>query len=156
VTFQLQAVAIEPSRGFASTDGGTLRLWSGSGPPPLAHGLLITCWDNGFQQIAFSRGSLGFVAINNEDFGMDRELQTGMPAGAYCQVLSGDFNLDTRVCSGMTVSVRPDGITRVVVGPKNAFAIHVGSKTHWDVTSLGSTCSAITRSCALRAPWLQT
>jgi alpha-amylase len=113
-------------------------------------------WDNGFQQIAFSRGSLGFVAINNEDFGMDRELQTGMPAGKYCQVLSGDFNLGTRVCSGMTVDVRPDGITRVVLGPKNAFAIHVGSRTPWDVTSVGSTCSAISRSCALRAPWTQT
>ena len=101
--------------------------------------------DNGFQQIAFSRDSLGFVAINNEGFGMGRELQTGMPSGTHCQVLSGDFNLDARVSSRKTVNVRPDGTTRVVLGPKNAFAIHVGSRTHWDVTSLGSTCSAISQ-----------
>lgn len=38
-------------------------------------------WDNGFQQIAFSRGNLGFGAINREGFAMDRVLQTGLPGG---------------------------------------------------------------------------
>jgi alpha-amylase len=85
-------------------------------------------WSNGFQQIAFSRGSLGFVAINNENFAMNRDLQTGMPMGSYCQVLSGDFDLETHSCSGSTVFVRADGTTTVQISSKNAFAIHVGSK----------------------------
>lgn len=45
-------------------------------------------WDNGFHQIAFSRGKVGFIAINNEDFLLDSMLQTGLPAGVYCDVLS--------------------------------------------------------------------
>lgn len=85
-------------------------------------------WDNGYQQIAFSRGSLGFVAINRESFGMDRWLQTGMPAGNYCQVLSGDFDLATHACSGQTVTVQADGTVHVVLPGLTAFAIHAGSR----------------------------
>ncbi|MGF1653396.1 MAG: alpha-amylase family protein [Actinomycetales bacterium] len=85
-------------------------------------------WTNGFQQIAFSRGSLGFVAINRETSGMDRTLQTGMPAGTYCDVLSGDFDLATRACSGRTVSVASDGTVRVTLNGLQAFAIHAGSR----------------------------
>jgi alpha-amylase len=85
-------------------------------------------WDNGFQQVAFSRGSLGFVAINRESFGMDQWLPTGMPAGTYCQVLSGDFDLATRACAGSTVTVQADGRVHVVLPGMAAFAIHAGSR----------------------------
>lgn len=85
-------------------------------------------WSNGYQQVAFSRGSLGFVAINREGFGMDQWLQTGMPAGTYCQVLSGDFDLTTKACTGQTVTVYADGKTHVVLPAMTAFAIHAGAK----------------------------
>ena len=85
-------------------------------------------WTNGSQQIAFSRGNLGFVAINRETFGMDRRLQTGMPTGPYCDVVSGDFDLVSRTCTGRTVTVAPDGTVQVTLGALQAFAIHAGSR----------------------------
>lgn len=85
-------------------------------------------WSNGFQQIAFSRGSLGFVSINRENFSMDRTLQSGMPAGVYCDVLSGSFDLTSRACGGRTVTVAANGTVRVQLGAQQAFAIHQGSK----------------------------
>jgi len=85
-------------------------------------------WSNGGQQIAFSRGNLGFVAINREGAPMDVRLQTGLPAGTYCQVLSGEFDPATRECSGSRVTVESDGTAQVTVPPMNAFALHAGSK----------------------------
>lgn len=85
-------------------------------------------WSNGWQQVAFSRGSLGFVAVNRENFGMDQWLQTGLPGGTYCQVLAADLDLATRTCSGQTVTVQADGRTRVQLGPMTAFALHAGSR----------------------------
>lgn len=43
-------------------------------------------WSNGTDQLAFSRGSLGFVVINNSKEAMDRELQTSLPQGQYCNL----------------------------------------------------------------------
>lgn len=43
-------------------------------------------WSNGTDQLAFSRGSLGFVAINNSAQLMQRELQTSLPQGEYCNL----------------------------------------------------------------------
>jgi alpha-amylase len=51
-------------------------------------------WDNGNQAIAFGRGNRGFIIINNEDSSsITQTLQTGMPAGEYCDVISCDNNL---------------------------------------------------------------
>ncbi|SMF03029.1 alpha-amylase [Pseudobacteriovorax antillogorgiicola] len=83
-------------------------------------------WDNGANQIAFSRGDLGFVAINGGSFGMSQRLQTGMPEGTYCNVLSGqrsDFS-----CSGDRVVVDPSGFADIVLSSTNALAIHRDSK----------------------------
>lgn len=59
------------------------------------------------RKIAFSRGNKGFVAINNEGSDMSVTLQTGMPAGSYCDVISG--NLVNGSCTGKTVTVGADG-----------------------------------------------
>ena len=40
-------------------------------------------------QIAFSRGAVAFVAINNEDSSWTAEFTTGLPAGEYCDVIAG-------------------------------------------------------------------
>ncbi|WP_163509505.1 alpha-amylase [Fodinicola acaciae] len=85
-------------------------------------------WDNGYQQIAFSRGNLGFVAINRESFGMDQTLQTGLAAGTYCDVLSGDFDLASRACGGRTISVAADGTAHLTLTGMTAAAIYTGSK----------------------------
>jgi alpha-amylase len=50
-------------------------------------------WDNSGNAIAFGRGNLGFIVINNENFPLTQNLQTGLPAGEYCDVISCDNNL---------------------------------------------------------------
>lgn len=47
-------------------------------------------WDNAFQQIAFARRGKAFIAINNEEFPLSQWLQTGLPPGNYCDVISGN------------------------------------------------------------------
>ena len=83
-------------------------------------------WDNGANAIAFSRGDLGFVVINNEQVAIDQTLYTGMEPGTYCNVIVGDFA--NGLCSGPTITV--DGIRRArfQVPPRTAAAIHVGAK----------------------------
>ncbi|RAK50811.1 hypothetical protein DJ017_19895, partial [Phenylobacterium soli] len=64
-------------------------------------------WDNGSNQISFSRGSRGFVAFNNDNYDLNSSLQTGLPAGTYCDVISGSKSGSS--CTGKTVTVGSDG-----------------------------------------------
>jgi alpha-amylase len=86
-------------------------------------------WDNGSNQIAFSRGNKGFIVINNEDFGMDVTLQTGLPAGQYCDIING--NKVNNACTGKTVTVGSDGTARLNIKNNEQnpmIAIHFDSK----------------------------
>jgi len=86
-------------------------------------------WDNNGQQIAFSRGDRGFLIINNEGFNMDVTLQTGLSAGNYCDVISG--NKVNGSCSGKTINVGGDGRARFAIGGSDEdpmVAIHADSK----------------------------
>ena len=60
-------------------------------------------WDDGANAIAFSRGALGFVAINREDTSITAQVVTGLPAGNYCDLLTGGRSGTT--CVGTTVTV---------------------------------------------------
>ncbi|TQF70664.1 alpha-amylase [Pseudoalteromonas luteoviolacea] len=84
-------------------------------------------WDNGNNQIAFSRGDQGFVAINRESSSMSVKLQTGMKPGTYCDELSGGKN--SNQCVGRSVVVDQDGNTQVSLGAMDAIAIHHDSIT---------------------------
>jgi len=64
-------------------------------------------WDNGANQIAFCRGDKGFIAINNEASSLQQSLQTCLPAGTYCDVISGDVSADQ--CTGKSIVVDIDG-----------------------------------------------
>ncbi|GAB3215538.1 alpha amylase C-terminal domain-containing protein [Pseudaeromonas pectinilytica] len=75
-------------------------------------------WDNGNNQIAFGRGSKGFVAINNEAGNLVASLQTGLPAGEYCNILAGND-----YCSGAYVTVDGSGKASFNVGGMKAAAI---------------------------------
>ena len=86
-------------------------------------------WDNNGQQIAFSRGNRAFIAINNENFGMDVTLQTGLPSGNYCDIISG--NKINNSCTGKTFNVNQDGTLRVLIKyyeEDPIIAIHLESK----------------------------
>jgi alpha-amylase len=88
--------------------------------------------DNGGNQLAFSRGDRGFVAINHEQTPLAQSLQTGLAAGKYCDVLSGDFSAASgataAACSGTVVEVGADGTAALNVAPDTALALHVAAK----------------------------
>src|SRR5437016_4864381 len=64
-------------------------------------------WDDGSNAIAFSRGDKGFVAISREAAAVDTTIGTGMPAGTYCDILTG--GLAGAACPGTSVVVAAAG-----------------------------------------------
>lgn len=87
-------------------------------------------WDNGANQIAFCRGGNGFVAFNNDYWDLNQNLQTCLPAGRYCDVISGEKVGNS--CTGKTVTVGSDGRAHISVGANEfdmMLAIHVGPES---------------------------
>lgn len=90
---------------------------------------LSNWWSNGSQQIAFARTGMGFVAFNNEGSNLIETLQTTLPAGTYCDVISG--SLVNGSCTGKTVIVGSDGNANIVLGTNEedgVLAIHTGAR----------------------------
>lgn len=78
------------------------------------------------QQIAFGRGSAGFIAVNNADSPWSATFTTGeMADGSYCDVISGKN--DNGRCSGGSVTVS-GGTFTATVPSRSALAIHSGQK----------------------------
>lgn len=76
------------------------------------------------QQIAFGRGSAGFVAINNADSAWTTTFLTSLPDGSYCDVISGTSSSGTCTGTGLTVS---GGSFVATVPARSAIAIHTGA-----------------------------
>jgi alpha-amylase len=97
----------------------------------LANWFTSDWWDNGGNQIAFGRGDKGFVVINKEGSSLGRTFQTSLPAGAYCDVISGDYTpasgSTAASCSGATITVDAQGRAAITVGSFAAAAIHAGA-----------------------------
>jgi alpha-amylase len=99
-------------------------------------------WTNGNRQIAFGRGALGFVLINAQPatdpstFGPEGNgwIQTGLPAGRYCDVINSNITADKTRCimeNGQNVTpvtVFADGKANIPVRAMDAVAIHVGAR----------------------------
>ncbi|KAJ7401465.1 pancreatic alpha-amylase [Pitangus sulphuratus] len=86
-------------------------------------------WDNGSNQVAFGRGNKGFIIFNNDDWNMSVYLQTGLPAGTYCDVISGQK--ENNKCTGKQVYVSGDGKANFQINTdaEDPFiAIHVDAK----------------------------
>ena len=84
-------------------------------------------------QIAFSRGNKGFVAINNEFSAWNSTFQTGMPAGTYCNVILGQLNAANNGCTGAAVVVNSTGQATLNIAANGgsvvpAVAIHANQK----------------------------
>ncbi|AXG77489.1 carbohydrate-binding module family 20 domain-containing protein [Streptomyces paludis] len=75
-------------------------------------------WDNGANQIAFGRGSAGYVALNHEGSALTRTFQTSLPGGDYCDVQS-----------GRAVTVNGSGQFTATLGARTALALHTGART---------------------------
>lgn len=84
-------------------------------------------------QIAFGRGAKGYVAINNDSVAWSTALQTGLPAGTYCNVAHGVLNAAGTACASDSVTVGSNGVISVSI-PANggavvpAVALHVNQK----------------------------
>jgi alpha-amylase len=83
-------------------------------------------WTNGANQIAFSRGDRAFLVVNHEPAALTETLPTGLAAGQYCDVLSGEKADDA--CSGTVITVDAAGSATFQVPAETAVAIHVGQK----------------------------
>ncbi|XP_023224503.1 alpha-amylase 2B-like isoform X3 [Centruroides sculpturatus] len=71
-------------------------------------------WSNGRNQIAFGRENRAFIAINNEeDEDLDFHLQTGLPPGIYCDIITGYLKHNS--CTGRVVIVTECGNANVFI-----------------------------------------
>ncbi|XP_066142305.1 alpha-amylase-like [Euwallacea fornicatus] len=88
---------------------------------------LTNWWVGGDNQIAFSRGNKGFIAITIQG-DIDTSIPTDLPDGTYCDVVSGSF-VDGK-CTGKSVTVS-GGQAQVQIFSGDfeaAVAIHINSK----------------------------
>ncbi|XP_037031652.1 alpha-amylase-like isoform X2 [Bradysia coprophila] len=85
-------------------------------------------WDNNGKQVAFSRGEKGFTVWNLDDYDLKENMQTCLPAGTYCDVISGTKNQNK--CTGTKVEVNEEGIAHIFLSSDDAngvMAIHTGA-----------------------------
>jgi len=83
-------------------------------------------WDDGSNAIAFSRGDRGFVAINREATTVSATIPTGLPAGFYCDLLTGGRS--QKVCAGASLTVAADGTVKLNLAGNTAIAVDGASK----------------------------
>jgi alpha-amylase len=97
-------------------------------------------WSNGNDQIAFGRGSAAFVAFNRSGSALSRTFQTSLPAGTYCDVMSGDASGTT--CTGTTYAVTSAGLVTATVPANGVLALHINARTSGSTpTPTGTSCS---------------
>ncbi|KAF7968542.1 hypothetical protein HWV62_30161 [Athelia sp. TMB] len=118
---QHRYVAISGMVGFHNTAGSA----------PMVH------WVAGSdQQIAFGRGSVAFVAINNDGEPWSQTFTTSLPAGIYCDVIHG--SVASGVCSSVAYTVSSSGTLTITVPARDAIAVHTNAVV------ASSTVSAVT------------
>jgi alpha-amylase len=84
-------------------------------------------------QLAFSRGSKGFIALNNDTATWTKTFATGLEAGTYCNVAHGVLNAAKTGCTGDAVVVPANGTVTLTLGSVTgstvpAVALHVNQK----------------------------
>ncbi|XP_060569354.1 alpha-amylase-like [Ruditapes philippinarum] len=83
----------------------------------------------GDQAISFSRGDKGFIALVGDGSSINSNINTGLPSGSYCDVISGNY--DNGSCTGKTIHVDGTGNAHINVNGHTddpMVAIHVGAK----------------------------
>jgi len=98
-------------------------------------------WTNGDNQIAFSRGNKGFLAINKAGYTLSESLQTGLPSGSYCDVISGNFG--DSGCTGQCISVDGSGYANINIPQSDdpMIALHVNAPCNCDSGDCGGSSS---------------
>ncbi|XP_044288528.1 pancreatic alpha-amylase-like [Varanus komodoensis] len=90
---------------------------------------MTSWWDNNNHQVAFGRNGKGFIVFNNEDRNLLEILQTGLPPGIYCDVISGEK--EGNLCTGIQVHVFGNGSAHFQINSQAEdplIAIHVEAK----------------------------
>lgn len=77
---------------------------------------VVNWWDNGYQAIAFGRGTKGYVVINHESFSLNRSFHSQLPAGNY-----------RNIQNGACVTVDGTGWFTANVAPQTALALRAGA-----------------------------
>lgn len=95
-------------------------------------------WTNGQNQIAFGCGDKGFVVINNEGGLLDQHLQTGLPAGRYCNILSNDDP-----CGGEIIEVDAQGLANFHLVGMKAAALYGGARPGGDSAAFTKNFSSL-------------
>ncbi|HEY9881638.1 MAG TPA: alpha-amylase family protein [Leptolyngbyaceae cyanobacterium] len=85
-------------------------------------------WTNGSDQIAFGRGSKGFVVINRAAAPLTRTFATQLPPGQYCNVLERRFTNGQGCEDAAILTVDDQGRLTAAVAGVSAIAVHVGAK----------------------------
>ncbi|PSN47156.1 hypothetical protein C0J52_13505 [Blattella germanica] len=105
---------------------------SDQGPPQDAEGNIISPSINndGACNNSWIRGDKGFIAFNNQyNTHLMHTLQTSLPAGRYCDIISGSKNGSS--CTGKTVTVENDGTAYIQIlsnEQDGVLALHLESK----------------------------
>ncbi|KAJ7273247.1 alpha-amylase [Mycena rebaudengoi] len=76
------------------------------------------------QQIAFGRGAIGFLIINNDGAVWSSTWTTTLPAGTYCDIIHAT-TIDPTVCDGQSYVVSASGTFSASVAPRDALAIFI-------------------------------
>lgn len=79
-------------------------------------------WTNGRDQLAFSRGNLGFVLINNSNTSINQSFQTGLRAGLYCNLADIDTKSSKTNCSN-PIRVDQNGVARIYLEKMRAIVL---------------------------------
>jgi alpha-amylase len=87
---------------------------------------LANLWSDGNNRLGFSRGDKGFVLFNHDAAPLTQRLSTGLSAGKYCDVLSGE--LAAGACTGAIVEVDGAGSASFEVPAQSALALHANQK----------------------------
>lgn len=86
-------------------------------------------WDNWNNQISFSRGNRAFIAFNLDNGELNKQLQTGLPEGVYCDIVSGMKK--NGKCTGKSITVSESGFANIIL-PNNEedgfIATHIEEK----------------------------
>ena len=101
-------------------------------------------WSGGANQIAFGRGSAGYVAFNRSGSSLSRTFTSALPAGTYCDVAKGDFTGGT--CSGQSYVVSASGTFTATVPANGMLALHVNART------TGGGCTSVATTFSVTAP----
>ena len=83
-------------------------------------------WTNNRDQLSFSRGNAGFVAMNFSSQSLTQSFKTSLPAGIYCNILAADYKNGN---CGAGVQVNADGTLRAQLAPLSAMALLSSSST---------------------------